>query len=370
MLFLAWRDPRHPEAGGSELYVQAIAEQLVRRGHEVVVRVARPRGLRRDENIDGVRYERAGGRMSVYPLGLLRAVREPRTTVIVDVVNGVPFGAGLFPRRRVVAVIHHVHRAQWRMIYPGLGGRLGWFVESRIAPLANRGHPVVTVSEASRNDLIDLGYPHDSVHVVRNGLPQDVIARGASSLTRSRPRPTRLIVLARLVPHKQVEHALLTAAALAPRWPDLSLDVIGDGWWRSKLERQCRELALEDRVTFHGHVTEARKIEILDSSGLMLMPSAKEGWCLAVSEAGLRGIPTIGYRHSGGLAESIKDGESGWLVADLTDLIRTTEEALRAPSEVVVRGRNAHRHARTLDRTGPGARFERILAKENAQRSP
>jgi glycosyltransferase involved in cell wall biosynthesis len=52
------------------------------------------------------------------------------------------------------------------------------------------------------------------------------------------------------------------------------------------------------------------------------MPSRKEGWGLAVIEAAQHGVPTIGYRSSGGLTDSIVDGVTGLLVDgpdELTD---------------------------------------------------
>ncbi len=48
--------------------------------------------------------------------------------------------------------------------------------------------------------------------------------------------------------------------------------------------------------------------------GCTLLPSRKEGWGLAVVEAAQHGVPTIGYRSSGGLSDSIVDGVTGILV--------------------------------------------------------
>ena len=36
--FLSWRDTGHPDGGGSEEYIEHIAEQLVARGHDVTIR--------------------------------------------------------------------------------------------------------------------------------------------------------------------------------------------------------------------------------------------------------------------------------------------------------------------------------------------
>ncbi|MBC9957455.1 glycosyltransferase family 4 protein [Yimella sp. cx-51] len=359
VLFLAWRDVEHPEAGGSERYVQAIAESLIARGHEVTVRSARPRGLPRRDTINGVAHERAGGRLGVFPRGFLRAMREERSTALVDVINGVPFAAGFLPGRSVVALVHHVHKTQWKLIYPGPKGHLGWFLESWLAPRSARRHRVVTVSEASRRDLVQLGYRDERITVVRNSAPGPCQRDAGPAKD-----PMRLVVLARLVPHKQVHHALLTVQQLAPGFPALTLDVVGDGWSRSALEAMARDLGIDERVNFHGQVTEAEKERVLDHAALMLMPSAKEGWGLVVTEAGQHAVPSIGYRSSGGLKESIRDGVTGWLVDSLEELVLTTASALRDPAEVSRRGHAAKAYAAELEGSDRVGEFETVLRSE------
>ena len=53
-----------------------------------------------------------------------------------------------------------------------------------------------------------------------------------------------------------------------------------------------------------------------NGSWVHVLPSRKEGWGLAVTEAAQHGVPTIGYRSSGGLTDSIVDGVTGLLVDD------------------------------------------------------
>ncbi len=55
---------------------------------------------------------------------------------------------------------------------------------------------------------------------------------------------------------------------------------------------------------------------MLQRSWVHVLPSRKEGWGLAVVEAAQHGVPTIGYRASGGLTDSIVDGVTGMLVDD------------------------------------------------------
>lgn len=352
--FLTWRDSTHPDGGGSEVYVEQVARGLAVRGHAVTLVCAAHGRAPAEEDLDGVRVVRTGGRLTVYPRGLLWLARHPGTDVVVDVVNGLPFWSTLVRRSGVVALVHHVHRRQWQIIYPGAAGRLGWWVESRLTPLLYRRRPHLTVSEASRRDLEALGVEPSRITVARNGLA----AVRASARRSTQPR---LCVLARLVPHKQVEHAVAVAARLRSELPGLVLDVVGEGWWRDRLEEAVHRHDAGDVVRLHGHLPATRRDEVLAGAWLMLLPSVKEGWGLAVLEAAAQGTPTIAYREAGGVTESVVDGVTGFLVDDLEEMVARTRQVLRNRWTRDRLGEAARRRAAEFDWAQTTDVVERVL---------
>lgn len=363
--FLTWRDSTHPDGGGSEVFVEQVARGLVERGHRVTLVCARHGAAPAREDLDGVTLLRMGGRLTVYPRGLLWLLRQRRTRpvdAVVDVINGLPFGTPLVRRHGVVALVHHVHQAQWRIIYPGLRGRIGWFIESRLTPLLYRGRPHLTVSEASRRDLTRLGIPREAITVARNGL---------SSV--ASPVPTsdtpRLVVLARLVPHKQIEHAVEVLARLRAELPTLELDIVGEGWWHDQLVAAVRAHGVAEHVHLHGHVSDTERDRLLARAWLMLLPSVKEGWGLAVLEAAAQRTPTVAYRYAGGVTESVVDGETGLLVDDLEGMVDATRRVLSDPSLRVALAEAAAVRAREFDWDSTTEVVESVLERE-AQRSP
>jgi glycosyltransferase involved in cell wall biosynthesis len=251
-----------------------------------------------------------------------------------------------------------VHREQWQIIYPGLRGRLGWWVESWLAPRIYRGRDYLTVSQSSRSDLITLGVAADRISVVCNGIDVPHPSR-----LQPRSATPRICVLGRLVPHKQVEHALQVLARLSDQLPDLRLDVIGDGWWHDQLVTVAAELGVSDRVTFHGYVDEDERDRLLDASWLMLAPSVKEGWGIAIMEAAARAVPAIGYNFAGGVTESIQHDETGLLVGDLDELTSRTRELLSDTEARLGMGKNARERAQSFDWQSSAARFERLILR-------
>ncbi|MGB8209245.1 MAG: glycosyltransferase family 4 protein [Mycobacterium sp.] len=335
VLLLCWRDTGHPQGGGSETYLQRIGAQLAASGVVVTLRTARYPGAPRREVIDGVRINRVGGRYSVYVWALLAMaaarlgmgpLRRVRPDVVVDTQNGLPFLARLVYGPRVAVLVHHCHREQWPVAGPVLG-RLGWFVESRLSPRVHRRNQYVTVSLPSARDLVGLGVANDRIALVRNGLDEapEVSLRGP------RAGNPRVLVLSRLVPHKQIEDALAAVALLRPSMPGLHLDIVGGGWWWQRLVEHAARLGISDAVTFHGHVDDVTKHHVMQQSWVHLLPSRKEGWGLAVIEAAQHAVPTIGYRSSGGLADSIIDGVTGVLVDSRAELVNRLQQLLTDP---------------------------------------
>lgn len=339
-----WRDTANPEGGGSERYVEQMARGLVARGARVTVFCAAHDNAPRDEVVDGVRFMRRGTKLDIYALGVLHLLtrRLGKVDLVVDVQNGLPFFTRLGTRRPVVVLVHHVHREQWPVVYPGRMGKLGWWIESRLAPLLYRRSQYITVSRASRDELITLGVDSTRIAVVHNGTEP------APHVDTRRSRTPALTVLGRLVPHKQVEHAIDAVAWLRERHPDLRLAVVGSGWWEDDLKKYAAERGVADLVSFEGHATEKRKHELLAWSWVMLLPSLKEGWGLVVGEAGGHGVPTIAYHAAGGTRESIVHGRSGLLVSDHTEFVKSVEKLIRDGDERNRLGEGARARSRTF----------------------
>ncbi len=327
IVFLSWRDTANPEGGGAELYLERMATGLVALGARVTIFCAAHAAAPPDETVDGVRYVRRGGKLGVYLRGMLALAlrRFGRIDVVVDVQNGLPFFSRLVTRVPVVVLVHHVHREQWPVVYPGLTGRVGWWIERRFAPRLYRRCRYVAVSQATREELADLGVDPDRITVVHNGT--DVVAGDRIG---DAEQPT-VAVVGRLVPHKQVEHAIDTALTLRGRWPDLRLVVVGTGWWEEELHAYAAHRDAGSTVVFLGHVDEVVKHEVYERAWVLALPSLKEGWGLVVGEAGAHGTPTVAFRSAGGTTESVTDQKSGLLVDTPAEFTGAIAEILADP---------------------------------------
>jgi len=347
---LSWRDGRHPEAGGAEVFLERVTARFAERGHEVTVMSARYPGSLAEETVDRRHLLRRGGRFTVYPQGMrVAAAGRRRYDVVMDVQNGVPFWAPLVTRVPVVNVVHHVHREQWPEVFGPARARLGWWLESAAAPLAYRSSHYIAVSTATRDELVGLGVGPERVDVVLSGLDAPT-----SDVSYEPLDPPSMVVLGRLVPHKRVELALETLARLRATWPDLTLTVVGQGYWLPELQETAAQLGVEKAVRFAGFVSDVEKADLLAAARVNLLPSLKEGWGLAIVEAAALGTPSVALRSAGGTAESIVEGRTGLLADDEEDFVRQVSRILGDADlrERLSEGAREHAAQFSWDRTG------------------
>ncbi|TCC66303.1 glycosyltransferase family 1 protein [Kribbella pittospori] len=361
VLMLNWRDTTNPEGGGSERYVEEVARGLAALGWSVTVLCAAYPGSPREARRHEVRYLYRGTKVSVYLRGLLHTWLH-RPDRVVDVQNGLPFFTRLVRRTGVVVLVHHVHQEQWQVVYPGWRGRLGWWLESRVAPQLYDDCRYVTVSSASRDELAGLGVA--DITVIHNGTDP--------APPRQRPQaavPT-VVCVGRIVPHKQLEHAVDAIAEARKVLPDARLVVVGSGWWEDSLREYVEQRGLQAAVDFTGHVSEDDKHAAYDEAWVLALPSLKEGWGLVVGEAAGHGVPTVAYRSAGGPTESVHDGVTGVLV-DTPDEFRTAITVLLQDTELRRRlSDGAVAGADNFTWCAAALSFDRLLSTSSRSRRP
>jgi glycosyltransferase involved in cell wall biosynthesis len=356
VLYLTWRDCDHPEAGGAEVFAERTAEELALLGHEVQMFSSSIAGAPATLERHGFGIMRRGGRYTVYLRAIAHLLRHPRRyDAVIDVQNGVPFWSPLFFRGPIVNLTHHVHREQWSTFFVRPVAAFGWFLESRLAVRVYRRTRYVTVSEASRDDMVSIGIERDRIGIVYSGIDPPADLPELDRLERT-PHPT-FVTVGRLVSHKRVEIAIDSLHRFASRLPDLELHVVGDGHWMGRLREHAASLGVSSRVHFHGFVDAHEKHRLLATSWAMSMPSLKEGWGLTIIEAGLHGTPAVAFRDAGGTQESIVDNQTGILADDVDAFHEALHRLATDPDYRAKLGDNARRYAAGFDWTASGHRL-------------
>jgi len=341
ILVLTDRDWTHPQGGGTGTNLYGQISRWIAWGHRVTVISGHYEGAARVEQLaENLAIHRMGSRLTVFPRAAwatLRGVGRD-ADVVLEVVNGIafftPFWRWLKAPR--VLLVHHVHQDHY--VYElGLQGRVAAFLLERLPlQVLYRGTPVLTISNAARDDLLALGVPADILHVAYLGVEPEQFAPP----TDRAERPT-LLYLGRLKAYKRVEVVLDVLEAV----PGAVLEIAGDGTHRRALEQEIAERGLSDRVVMHGFVAEEDKAALYGRAWVSLTASSAEGWCLTVMEAAACGTPSAAL-SVGGLNESIVDGDTGILADDPEELAGRVAALMDDPQRVEELGEAARARAR------------------------
>ena len=312
ILLVNWNDRENPHAGGAEIHLHEIFGRLARQGHTVDLVSSGWPGAAPEAELDGMRVRRVGGRHT-FALRARSAVRRllavNRYDVVVEDINKLPlFLAGLTDRPFCALVPHlfgptAFREASWPI------AAVVWAAERPI-PRAYRRAWFHAISESTRDDLVRRGIAAERVTVIYPGVDAEWYAPDA---TVARADAPTFLYVGRLKRYKGVEIALRALALAWATRPDLVLEVAGQGDDRARLERLAGSLGIREGVRFLGFVSEEEKRRRLRRAWALVFPSPKEGWGIANVEAAACGTPALAS-DSPGLRESVRDGETGFLV--------------------------------------------------------
>ncbi len=183
-----------------------------------------------------------------------------------------------------------------------------------ILDAAAQADGMITVCQALKDTLVEMGVAPDRVTVLRNGVDLELFrpidrtaARRALGLTR------RTLASVGLLIDRKGHHHIIRALR---QLPDVDLLIAGDGPDRRALERLAEGEGVEARVRFLGSVDQNQLREIYNAADTLVLASSREGWANVLLEAMACGTPVIASAVWG-TPEVVAQPEAGVLMPSL-----------------------------------------------------
>ncbi len=312
-----------PVLGGVQTVTQALARNLLARGHDVRVVTNRyPRRLPAYEILDGVSVQRwqflpptwtylRQCRLDLllaslyYGPSVRRRLGRFLESFQPDVVNV------HFPDAQIPFLIGLKRRFGFRLVVSLHGHEVERFTSTNDVHSASHRLAILmrqadAVTACSRHLLERACWIEPSVQakgvVLYNGLD---LGRFQDARAYTHPRPY-ILGLGRLTRKKGFDLLLEALARLNPFATDVDLILAGEGEERPALEEQARALGLEKRVYFHGRASQEEVVQLLKGCLFLVIPSREEPFGIVALEGLAAGKPILATRV-GGMGEFLQE---------------------------------------------------------------
>jgi len=185
----------------------------------------------------------------------------------------------------------------------------------RRSELFSRADLFVCVSEFIRGKALERGYPKEKLFVHSIGIDLD----------RFRPnecehREQMVLFVGRLVEKKGCIHLIRAMEKVLQSAPETRLVVIGDGPLRQQLQKTAMSLLPGHHLFLGAQPTSVvhswlRRAKVFSVPSVTAANGDAEGLGMVFCEAQAMGIPVVSF-SSGGIAEAVLHGETGYLLPE------------------------------------------------------
>ncbi|MDF2582209.1 MAG: GDP-mannose-dependent alpha-(1-6)-phosphatidylinositol monomannoside mannosyltransferase [Mycobacterium sp.] len=318
-----------PRRGGIQSYLEAFVGELnAAGGHELTVYAPQWKGAPEYDEHAGYRVVRHRGTLMVPEPTVANRMRA---LIAEHDIETVWFGAaaplallGPLARRagasRVVASTHG-HEVGWSMLP---------LARNALRRIGDDADVVTYVSGYTRGRFASAFGPQARLERLSPGVDIDRFTPDSVSRAQLRARyelgdrPV-VLCLSRLVPRKGQDMLIRAFGQIRRRVPGAALVIVGGGPHRETLEALAQRAGVADDVLFTGGVPGDELPAHHAMADVFAMPCRTRGAGLDVEglgivflEASASGVPVVAGR-SGGAPETVRDGETGWVV-DGTDV--------------------------------------------------
>jgi len=304
----------YPHKGGLEQFCFELANRFSKKNHKVIV-ITSDKKFKK-EKIGKIKIVRLEGfdllkgrfplpKISLKNLKTLREIyfKKPDITILNTRFFPINFLVAIFSKIYKTKIIHIEHGTT----YP----KLESFLKSLIAKIYDNTFGRLTISFAEKVVGIST---EASLFVKKLGAKNPKVIYNSvdtNFFKRKKEAPKdkiNIVFIGRLIEAKGVQD--LIEAFKKIKGENLNLDIVGDGFFKSSLERMAKK---DKRIKFLGEKNQEEIKEILEQSHILVNPSYSEGLPTSVLEAGAMEVSVLAT-NVGGTGEIIDDGKNGFLI--------------------------------------------------------
>ncbi len=346
------------------------ARYLASVGHDVTFVAAGYQGAPGEEMLDGIRVVRLGGIHSLWFRTFVHYMSRGRGKYDVVVAEGfggsrIPRLAPLYVREPLITEWHQIHRDLFAVQYPKLlNGPLNLL--EHLTAWVHRNTLVRAGTEEWRLAFPKIGFKPKNIFVVPVSIRDEWPGEGQREPTTD----PAILWLGKLRRYKCPDTAIEAIAEVKEQVKGARLTIAGrrdDVAYETELRTMVQRLGLGASVDFRFNLSDEDKRTLMQTSRILVITSAVEGFGIVAVEANACGIPVVA---STGVPEgAVRDGFNGlrYPFGDSSALAAQILRLLQDDQLYEQLSRNALEHAARFKWSRVGAEFEQVVRSLAAQ---
>lgn len=323
ILFLTWKDIKHPDKWWAEIIIYKYMRWLVKKWYNVVWFASWFDNWIENEIVDWIKIIRRYNINNIYFNTFkwyLEYKKNNKIDLIIDEAWGIPLLSPLYEKKiPIIFFIHHIWDKEWdnKFLFPI--NKLFKFFFNQILKLY-KNNTTICVSQSTKDELIKNHlFKKDLVNVIENICDIKPIQNiDFNSKTNS------ILFIWRLMPIKRVEDSILAFKYFCDiaKHKNFNENYVLNIIWNNqdkkyfnKLKKIVIDLNIVEKVNFLWKINNNEFENTVNKNKILLVSSFKEWFWLVVHEWNCFWIPAIWYKVCG-LRDSIKDWINWFLVED------------------------------------------------------
>ena len=308
-----------PIGGGGSTVTKFLAEELVRKGHEVSLVTSKYKDLKEYEVINGVKVHRVKVvrrhrdrasifEMLTYIISAFSYVRKFIGKEKPDIIHAffvVPSGAVAYLMYKLYKIPYIIYLGGSDV--PGVDKDRYGIIYNIVAPFIKliwrNARFTVAASEGLKGYAINTD-KKVKLTVIPNGVEFN---RFKPAGNKKKNRKIKLLAIGRLIPRKGFQYLIEALPEVIKNSKrEFEVEIIGSGPYYGHLKELVRKHKIENKVKFLGLVEYENLIKYYQQADILINASYGEGMPLVVLEAMATGLPIIATNVAGN-EELVKD---------------------------------------------------------------
>ncbi|MCL2247755.1 MAG: glycosyltransferase family 4 protein [Oscillospiraceae bacterium] len=331
------------QGGGAGQQMYYLAKALRDFGHDVSLLIGWDKELGTPEMLDGVtthivKHKRKNIQLST-PLGMLffvfrglREINKLTKTYKYDIIQFyfcVPTGILKYGIHGKVPYVVSLRGMDIPGLHSDRNKGLSKLTSSFNKNISRKA-VAVTCNSTESYAIFHSFAPEIPITIIPNAFDSDIECKHFYSET-----VKSFVYVGRLIYLKRIDLLIDAVIELRKAYPDVTLDIFGQGYLFDELMQQIKDNEADEFITLKGYINKSQLTEALCNYDLFLFASVSDSCPNVLLEAMAAGLPVVAAR-AGGSIDIVEDGVTGLFTApgDLGDAIEKLEYCINNPTKM------------------------------------